>query len=410
MRFSRAEKTQKFKATETQPKHRVNTMKALVFGLLGVCLLAQTAESAAPPSPAMEYRTLCSRQGLCKQLSRLILGTDHLGNLPQVQTLEVLNEALKLGINTFDTAPIYTDKIEIRLGAWLARQNRTDLHVITKGGFPRDLGPGTYQSRLKTSKAEIVTQVSEELEKSRAQYRQKISIYLMHRDDADFNNYQRVKREQTPVQTVLEALSAPLLTQHFDFLGLSNWRTARVEEALQLAQTHPDFSQPLCNSPYFSLLEMGPVTIHSGGVQVKHAEMMRADFQRGISLMPYSPLGGFSIFSRGWESAKAHAYRLKMQKDRYWRNLFDAIFTEANHQRYLRAEAFAKAFNLQHQTHYSLDQFVNAYALAHPRSDFLIIGPRSVAQLRRTVEALKLAKALNAEDLDWLYGKESVSH
>jgi aryl-alcohol dehydrogenase-like predicted oxidoreductase len=46
---------------------------------------------------------------------------------------------------------------------------------------------------------------------------------------------------------------------------------------------------------------------------------------------------------------------------------------------------------------------VNAYALAHKRADFLVIGPITIEQLRRTVASLKLSKMLKPEDLDYLY-------
>ena len=46
---------------------------------------------------------------------------------------------------------------------------------------------------------------------------------------------------------------------------------------------------------------------------------------------------------------------------------------------------------------------LNAYVMAHPRADFVVIGPRTVEQLRRTVQALALAKDLRRGDLDYLY-------
>ena len=43
---------------------------------------------------------------------------------------------------------------------------------------------------------------------------------------------------------------------------------------------------------------MSKRTIHAGGIQVTHKEMMDENFQKGIKIMPYSPLGGFSIFDK----------------------------------------------------------------------------------------------------------------
>ncbi|RCK78266.1 MAG: putative oxidoreductase [Candidatus Ozemobacter sibiricus] len=352
---------------------------------------------------AMEYLEVGEAPGPVLRLSRLIMGTDHLGKVPNEQTIEVLEEAVRLGINAFDTAPIYTDDIEVRLGRWLQTKNRSDLYVITKGGFPRDLGPGTYYSRLRGDARQIMANVFEEASKSRARYGSPIAIYLMHRDDADFQGYRRVERPPTPVATILEALSDPRLRQFYGLIGVSNWETARVEESQRVARDHPGLLRPVCNSPYFSLLEMGSVTIHVGGVQVTHADMMNPEFQKGVRLMTYSPLGGFSIVRPGWEAAKQRALALKQAGDRYWRNVYDAIFHPANEARFRRAEAFAAAFNAKHGTSYTVDQVLNAWVLAHPRTDFVVIGPRTVEQLRRTVQSLELAKHLTPADLDYLY-------
>lgn len=380
-----------------QPHRRISFLLALLFSLV----LGWTPVSLAQPT--MPYVEVGDRPEVARKLSRLIMGTDHLGNMPNEQTLEILNEAVRLGINTFDTAPIYTDGIERRLGAWLKTQKRTDLYVITKGGFPRDLGPGTYESRLKGDRPRITANVLEEVRGSRAKYDRPITLYLMHRDDGDYRNYERVDRPQAPVETILEALSQPVLKQHYLMVGVSNWTTARVAESQRVARERPDLMRPVCHSPYFSLLEMGPVTIHSGGVQVTHAEMMRPDFQPGVKLMTYSSLGGFSIVRRGWEAAKQDALERKKQGDRYWGHVYDALFHDANARRYQRAIDFTQRLNERHGTRYTLDQVLNAYVLAHPRADFLVIGPRSVEQLRRTVEALEVAKLLTPEDLDHLY-------
>ncbi len=356
----------------------------------------------------MEYVELGGQPGPHFRLSRLILGTDHLGNMPDRQTREILDEAVRLGINAFDTAPIYTDSIEIRLGAWLASRDSAGLHVITKGGFPRDIGPGTYSSRLEGPKAQLAANVLWELQKSRAKFERPFAVYLMHRDDADFRDYRRLDRPQTPVRTILEALADPLLRKHHGLLGVSNWETSRVEEAQRVAAESPELPRPVCNSPYFSLLEMGPVPIHCGGVQVTHEQMLDPEFQRGVKLMTYSPLGGFSIFSRGWAAAKRHALELKREHDRYWGHVHDAIFHEANARRYERALEFTRTFNARNGTAFTADQVANAYVLAHPRSDFLLIGPRSIEQLHRTVRALELSKRLTPADLDFLHGDRSA--
>lgn len=69
---------------------------------------------------------------------------------------------------------------------------------------------------------------------------------------------------------------------------------------------------------------------------------------------------------------------------------------------------FTDGFNLLHKSNYTPDQVANAYVLAHPRADFLIIGPRTLVQLKRTVSALELSKMLTRDDLDFLYDNSKI--
>ena len=137
----------------------------------------------------MEYVEVCDESGDCKKLSRLIMGTDHLGRNPEEVTFKILNEAVALGINTFDTAPIYVDEIEKTVGDWLRSRDSSELYTISKGGFPYDRGPGTYESRLKGSREQIADNLKEEIDGSSRRLNNDITIYLMHRDDADFKDY-----------------------------------------------------------------------------------------------------------------------------------------------------------------------------------------------------------------------------
>ena len=135
-------------------------------------------------------------------------------------------------------------------------------------------------------------------------------------------------------------------------------------------------------------------------------QMGKQLFLKGIKIMPYSPLGGISILDRPepcWDNARKDARRRYAQGDPYWKNVYHAIFTCANEERYNRVVSFTEEFNKKHKTSYKVDQMVNAYALAHKRADFLVIGPITVEQLRRTVASLKLSKMLSKDDLDFLY-------
>ena len=228
----------------------------------------------------------------------------------------------------------------------------------------------------------------------------------MHRDDGDYVRFNDVARQKTPVRTILSALSGNEISKKYWAVGWSNWQTDRINESLRLAGADQSLVKPVFNSSYFSLFEMSSRTIHAGGVQVTHAEMIDNEFQKGIMQDPYSPLGGFSILDKPepqWENGKKAAKAKYDAGDPYWQNVYYSIFTAANEKRFYRVKHFTKRYNLEHGTNYTIDQILNAYALAHKRTNFLTVGPITVEQLRRTVVALELSHKLTEGDLNFLF-------
>lgn len=72
----------------------------LLLALLTVGLLTPVD---AMISPDMTYIPLCEKPGLCRNFSRLLIGTDHLGQVEEYLLREVLTEAFHCGITTLDT-------------------------------------------------------------------------------------------------------------------------------------------------------------------------------------------------------------------------------------------------------------------------------------------------------------------
>lgn len=434
---------------------RVTPILLLIIFAIPLFLDGKVLLAAELSVQEMEYVQVRNEKNVGIRFSRLIMGTDHLAQgdwngatrrtISERQNHELLDEAARLGINLFDTAPIYVGDIEYKLGRWMKswreKNPGKEVYALSKGGFPFDLywskklpaginsncmqemlerkcmmargdpslpnAPnGTYASRLFGEKEQVVARIGEEMGHTLKNLQGSPTVYLMHRDDGDFINYETVKRSQNSVLTIMEALSSREIRKAYTFLGWSNWKPHRITRSLNLAKKHPHLAKPVFSSPYFSLFEMSQRSIHAGGVQVTHEDMMDTNFLKGIKIMSYSPLAGISIFDRPvprWENARKYARRKYGQGDPYWRNVYHAIFTCANEARYKRVLRFTRTFNEKHKTTYTLDQMVNAYALAHPRADFLAVGPITIEQLRRTVASLKLSRMLSEEDLDYLY-------
>ena len=274
------------------------------------------------------------------------------------------------------------------------------IQILTKGGFPKDLAPGTYESVLRSNASQVIPRLREEIQGSISRIPSEISIFLLHRDDEDYKDYEIVKRDKIPVEELMKAFSDGKLRKRFIFAGVSNWETARVEETKKLWEK--GYTKFIINSPFFSLMVMKR-TIYPGQMQYSHEEMMDPNFQKGIKMMTYSALGGFSIFSVGWEKAKAQALEKKISEDRYLRTVYEALFYQENEDRYWRICNFTESYNKKAGTQYKIAQFALAYVLAHPRVDALVIGASKLNDLRETKEALELSKKLSASDLNFLF-------
>lgn len=113
----------------------------------------------------MEYLNISDKNGHNKKFSRLIMGTDHLlqsewkndkqKEISEKEFNDFLDESVKLGINTFDSSPIYVGDVESKFGKWLKSRNKQihetgfyysktlnpdrEVYTISKGGFPFDL-------------------------------------------------------------------------------------------------------------------------------------------------------------------------------------------------------------------------------------------------------------------------------
>jgi len=83
----------------------------------------------------MEYGKVA---GVEKKISKFVLGTMILDTENLSKSFELLDSAVSLGINTFDTAHVYNSgKSERTLGKWIeARKNRDKIVIISKGVHP----------------------------------------------------------------------------------------------------------------------------------------------------------------------------------------------------------------------------------------------------------------------------------
>ncbi len=130
------------------------------------------------------------------------------------------------GGTCLDTARTYCswleggeDSSEGVIGRWLkARGNRSKMIIVTKGGHPdhSDL----HVSRL--SKKDIEYDIDRSLRVMGLEY---VDLFLLHRDD-----------ESIPVNEIMPVLDSLVKAGKTRFIGVSNWKTARIEKANRFAE------------------------------------------------------------------------------------------------------------------------------------------------------------------------------
>lgn len=143
------------------------------------------------------------------------------------QYFSFLDKYVELGGWCIDTARVYCDWVEggsdaseMTVGRWLeSRGCRDKIVIATKGGHP-DLETG--EPRL--DKASLEHDLAKSLECLKTDY---VDIYFPHRDCTDI-----------PVEEIMPVLDGFYRDGRIHFIGVSNWTSARIEEANRFAKAN----------------------------------------------------------------------------------------------------------------------------------------------------------------------------
>ena len=205
-------------------------------------------------------------------VSRLVLGCAALSSDKNAFTL--LDAAVASGINTFDTAHIYSGSEKV-LGIWLEGQKRSEIVIQTKCGHPGILG------KERVSRKFIVKDLESSLQQLRTSY---VDILMLHRDQLS-----------TPVDELVEVLNKLYDQKKVRAFGGSNWSIARLAQANEYAYKH-NLIPFTVSSPNFGLAHQvkDPWGGGAGAVTITGDDMTEARkwYQENqLSIIAFSALG-----------------------------------------------------------------------------------------------------------------------
>jgi aryl-alcohol dehydrogenase-like predicted oxidoreductase len=303
----------------------------------------------------MEYTHL-GRTGL--QVSRLCLGTMNFGpQTSEADSFAIMDKALDLGINFFDTANVYGWKkgqgvTEQIVGRWFAQGGRRREKVVLATKVYGEMGNWPNQSRL--SARHIREAVEGSLKRLQTDH---IDLYQMHHIDRD-----------TPWEEAWQAMEMLVRQGKVLYVGSSNfagWHIAKAQEAAKARH----FLGLVSEQCLYNLND-----------RMSELEVIPACEDYGLGVIPWSPLAGGLLGGALQKLNQGRRTNKDTQKEiKQKRGQLEAW------------EKFCKELGE------GPAEVALAWLLHNPVVTAPIIGPRTLEQLTGALRALKIK--LNKEAL-----------
>ena len=186
----------------------------------------------------------------------------NIGQVQQPEADELVNTAIEVGINFFDTANVYSEGLsEVLLGKALGKK-RKDIVLATK--VRGRVGPGPNDVGL--SRKHILDSCDASLKRLGTDY---IDLYQVHSFDP-----------RTPLEETLRAMDDLVRQGKVRYIGVSNFTGWQLMKALSISEKE--------NLERFVTLQ----ALYSLICRDLENELVPLSQDQGLGILPWSPLGG----------------------------------------------------------------------------------------------------------------------
>jgi len=296
----------------------------------------------------MHYSKL-GRSGLL--VSRLCLGTMNFGAVtPEKDSYKIMNRALELGINFFDTANVYGGKMgagitEKIIGKWLEKNKGRRDKIVLATKVYGEMGKWVNERYLS---AYHIKKACED------------SLKRMNTDHIDLYQMHHVHRD-TPLDEIWQAMEQLIFDGKIIYVGSSNFAGWDIATACEEARRR-NFLGLISEQSKYNLFN-----------RFIEREMVPACNYYGVGIIPWSPLEG---------------------------GLLGGVLKELDKGRRAKAEVVNKLKNNHHQ----IEQWeifceqigedpanvALAWLLHQPGVTAPIIGPRTIQQFNESIRSLEI--------------------
>jgi aryl-alcohol dehydrogenase (NADP+) len=305
----------------------------------------------------MQYVNLGST-GL--KVSRICLGAMNFNKFEvETESINIINEALDMGINFIDTADCYGKSEEI-VGKALEGK-REDLVLATKcwAGGHRFGGKNNRGS----SRAYIFRSVEESLRKLKTDY---IDLFIMHRPDEVLPD---LGKNPTPTEETMSALTDLVKEGKVRYIGSSCYQSWKLVESQMLGR-YEGFEKICCDQLKYNILD-------------RHVErqVLPVCKKYGIGVNIFSPL------EFGWLSGKYHRNQPPPADSRGARKSMVNLESDSANRFF---DILEKLEPIVKDLGITMSQFSLAWLLHRPVVTSIIAGPRLIEHLRDNVKAVEV--------------------
>lgn len=313
----------------------------------------------------MEY-TFLGRTGL--KVSKICLGTMNFGSYTtEPDSFVIMNKALELEINFFDTANVYgamwdpagignTEKI---IGRWLTEDKSRRNKIVLATKVYGSMGKAPNESKL--SAYHIRKACEDSLKRLQTDH---IDLYQMHHIDRD-----------APWAEIYQAMEQLVREGKITYVGSSNFAAWNIAEA-QIIADQRNFLGIVSEQSIYSLRNR----------QIE-LEVIPACKHFGVGLIPWSPLGGGILCGVLDKVKEGRRTREPLQKS------VEELRPQIQAYENLCKEIGQKPADV-----------ALAWVLNNPVVTSPIVGPRTTQQLEENVKALEIKlseETLNKLDEIW---------
>ena len=287
----------------------------------------------------MEYAHL-GRTGL--MVSRLCLGTMNFGpHTSEADSFKIMDRALELGINFFDTANVYGWKkgegvTEQIIGRWLAQGGGRRDQIVLATKVYGEMGDGPNDRRL--SAYHIRKACEDSLRRLQTDH---IDLYQMHHID-----------RETPWEEIWQAMEILVQQGKVLYVGSSNFAGWHIAQA-QCEAAKRNFMGLVSEQSLYNL-----------AARTIELEVIPACQEYGLGLIPWSPLAGGMLAGALQKASEGRRASERMQEQ-----------VEKHRDQLEKYEALCRELGEKPA------DVALAWLLHNPAVTAPIIGPRTMEQL-----------------------------